>query len=163
MNIEFSTALELREAAAAKLMEAAHTLTLALTAFNAASATVLQEIPRIAAGVGERIQKQRAAELHGPSSGAGEDSQRAHSARQAGQGAAAAVEHRLCQAFGSGFRGDSPGDALGCELSTAAGVFLRASAHVAAARAPDTPPDGEFLAIVTKQHLRLRDIERQYN
>jgi hypothetical protein len=163
MNIDLSSALQLRSASAAEIMEACHTLTRACPAFNAATAIILQEISRFAVSVGERIQKQRTAELRGISSGAGEDSQRIHSARQAGEGAAAAAEHRLCQAFGSGFRGDSAGAALGCELSTEAGQFLRAAAEVAATRAPQTQPDGQFLSIVTAQHQQLRVLAQQYS
>jgi hypothetical protein len=163
MNIDLSNAMMTREKAAADLMEAAHALSQALAAFSAASDGVLAQIPPVAVGVGERATAHKAAQWAAdPSDGPREDNQRAHAARAAGQGARAAVEFRMTQALTNNFRGGRPEEAIGVEFSTEAGQFLRPAIEIAATRAPQTQPDGQFLAIVSAQHQQLRVIEQQF-
>jgi hypothetical protein len=164
MNKEFSKALEVREAAAADLMAAAHSLGLAIAAFTTSDAAVLALIPGIAAAVGDRAQARHAAGWHGePSSSDAETNGRIHASSRAGQGAAASIEHGLCQAYSNGLRSGSAAETLGCELSTEAGAFLRAAADVAAQRAPLTQPDGQFLKIISAQCNRLRELTKEFS
>ncbi|MGO8977208.1 MAG: hypothetical protein ACLP0B_09855 [Steroidobacteraceae bacterium] len=161
MTPEFSIALDSREAAAAVLMQAAHDLTAALVKFNAASDSVLQEIPRLAKKVGEQVKAKHSAQWSDPPTTEVEAAQRKHQAIGAGHGAAGNLEQALCQAFGNGLARGSAAETLGLEFSTAAGVFLRAAADVAAQRAPLTQPDGQFLKIISVQCNRLRELTEE--
>jgi hypothetical protein len=163
---QFSKALDAREAAAADLMKAAHTLTAAVATFSQASKNVLAEIPTLAVSVGERLKAAHAAQWseNNPdhrSSGPVETNQRRHAAESAGLGARNALEHRMTQALMNGFRGGRPEEAIGVEFSTEAGHFLRPAIEIAATRAPQTAPDNGFAAIVIAQNNRLRALTKE--
>jgi hypothetical protein len=162
MTPEFTNALKAREAAAADLMGAAHTLTEALVSFSRASDEVLKQIPVIAVSAGEQVKARHASQWsESPSSGPAEDNQRKHAAENAGLAARNSIEQRLLQALNNGFRGGRPEEAIGVEFSTEAGQFLRPAIEIAATRAPQTAPDRGFAAIVTAQCNCLRELTKE--
>jgi hypothetical protein len=159
---ELNAALQARELAARNVQAAANGLSDALAAFGTATDAVLVAIPRIALNVGDRAQAKHKAGWYGePSSSDAETAGRLHASRAAGAGAAAAIEHRLCQAFSNGLARDSVAQTVGYEFSTEAGPILRAAGEVAAQRAPQSPPDRRFVSIIRAQHQRLRLIVEQ--
>ena len=161
MTPEFSSALQSREEAAAELMQAAHALTSALVKFNAASDVVMQEIPRLAVSVGERVKAKHLSQWSETAGTATEAAQRKHAAIGAARGAAGAIEQRLCLALMNGLRNGSPAATLGLELSQAAAESLSAAVDVGRQRAPQTQPDSHFLSIIQAQSNRLRELTQE--